>query len=276
MQLAASLAEASRPPKPWRRWRRTFDLNKPLEAQCCLEVVEHMAQLWTGWAFALVLGVRHASEPDHLVAVSTLLAARADRRGNAWLGALWGVGHSLAILVVGGLLLVLRTRMTETVADLLELGVSGMLLVLGSLALRRAYRAFGARAQTPDAATPQQPHTHHRGADQADRYSGPTGHRHNARRPLLVGLVHGMAGSGALTALALASMPSVTSALIYLLAFGLGSVAGMSLLAGTASWPLRRFAQRGPAQVALNALAGTMSLVLGALWGWPLLCRLAA
>lgn len=225
------------------------------------EVVEHMAeQLWTGWAFALVLGVRHASEPDHLVAVSTLIAARPSRAGSAWLGALWGVGHSLALLIVGGLLLALRMRLTETLADLLELGVSAMLLVLGGRALRRAYRATQRHSHAGD------PHVH----------STQLGAWHSARRPLLVGLVHGMAGSGALTALALAAMPSFASALVYLLAFGLGSVGGMSLVAGTAGWPLRRLAQGGSGQVALNALAGTMSLVLGVLWGWPLVCRLAA
>jgi hypothetical protein len=84
-----------------------------------------------------------------------------------------------------------------------------------------------------------------------------------------------MAGSGALTALALANMPSLGPGLIYMLLFGLGSVAGMALVTGVVGWPLRRVAQDGRAQLALNALAGAVSLSLGLLWGWPLVWRLA-
>jgi hypothetical protein len=237
-----------------------------------------MASLWTGWAFALLLGLRHASEPDHLAAVSTLLAERPGRSGSAWLGAIWGVGHSLALLLVGGCMLLLRLRMPERVSDVLELVVSAMLLLLGARSSRRAYRARGAHDSVTHTHTVALGDSHAVGALHV--HAGISDHVHVggwtfARRPLQIGLVHGMAGSGALTALALANMPSLGPGLIYMLLFGLGSVAGMALVTGVVGWPLRRVAQDGRAQLALNALAGAVSLSLGLLWGWPLVWRLA-
>ncbi len=229
-----------------------------------------MTSVLTGWLLALLLGVRHASEPDHLAAVSTLLAehSHAHPRKSAWLGAFWGVGHSLALLAVGGVLLLMHLRMPGPMADLFELAVAAMLLVLGARSLRRAVRA-GRSGQ-------RSLHVHH-GAPHV--HAGPADHLHvgrwtMAKRPLLIGLVHGLAGSGALTALALASMPSLGSGLVYMLLFGAGSIVGMALLTGLAGWPLRQLAQRTHVQAALSGLAGVISLVLGVLWGWPLLLRL--
>jgi hypothetical protein len=236
-----------------------------------------MTSVLTGWLLALLLGVRHASEPDHLAAVSTLLAehaqphsqAHSQARRSAWLGAFWGVGHSLALLAVGGVLLLMHLRMPGRVADLFELGVAAMLLVLGARSLRRALR-LGRSGQ-------HSLHTHH---GEPHVHAGPAEHLHlgswtMAKRPLMIGLVHGLAGSGALTALALASMPSLGSGLVYMLLFGAGSIVGMALLTGLAGWPLRQLAQRNYAQAALSGFAGVVSLVLGVLWGWPLIVRLS-
>jgi high-affinity nickel permease len=229
-----------------------------------------MTSVLTGWLLALLLGMRHASEPDHLAAVSTLLAEHphAHPHRSAWLGAFWGLGHSLALLGVGGVLLLLHLRMPGQVADLFELGVAAMLLVVGARSLRRAVQTGRSGRSAL--------HTHH---GTAHVHEGPADHLHvgrwtMARRPLMIGLVHGMAGSGALTALALASMPSLGSGLVYMLLFGAGSSLGMALLTGLAGWPLRQLAQRAHVQIALSGLAGVISLVLGVLWGWPLLLRL--
>jgi hypothetical protein len=88
--------------------------------------------------------------------------------------------------------------------------------------------------------------------------------------------MHGLAGSGALTALALASMPTLGSGLVYMALFGLGSIAGMALLTGLAGLPLRALSQRRALTIALNAAAGAIALGLGVMWGWPLLLRLTA
>jgi ABC-type nickel/cobalt efflux system permease component RcnA len=227
------------------------------------------SSLWIGWLFAVRLGVRHASEPDHLAAVSTLIADVSNAKRSALLGAIWGVGHSLSLVAVGGLLLLLHLRMPSRLADLFELIVSVMLLILGVRALRRALRASGSASHEPHTHGVVQ-HGHHAASDHTH-----VGAWTVARRPLGIGLIHGLAGSGALTALALANMPSFATALVYVSLFGLGSVLGMSLLTGLCGWPLRRLSRARNVRVALSALSGTFSLVLGVLWGWPLLFRLS-
>ena len=217
-----------------------------------------------GWLFALCLGVRHASEPDHVLAVSTLLAEHSrDRRGHV-IGAIWGVGHAATLFVVGGSLLVLHLRMSARVASAFELAVAVMLLVLGARSIARAVRV-GQRGRVMV----------HRHADHDHEHRGPSDHVHVgrwvvARKPLLVGLVHGLAGSGAIATLALANMPSLIAGLVYMLAFGAGSIVGMALLTGVGGWPLRQLATRPHAQVILNGAAGALSLALGFVWGWPI------
>jgi hypothetical protein len=205
--------------------------------------------LITAWTLALALGVRHASEPDHLVAVSTLVAGAPNARRAARLGAIWGIGHSLALLVVGGALLVLHGELSERMAAVFELGVAGMLLVLG---VRSIARALALRSSKPV-------HAHV--------------HEMSGGRPLLVGLVHGLAGSGALTALALASMPSLGSGLVYMVFFGLGSVVGMAALSGLIGMPLSRICARLQLRAAALATTGALSVAVGLAWGWPLLSR---
>jgi hypothetical protein len=109
-------------------------------------------------------------------------------------------------------------------------------------------------------------------------HGGGRPHRHDAkqraRRPLMIGLVHGLAGSGALTALALANMPSLGSGLAYIAFFGFGSVLGMAALSGLVGAPLARFTTRSPVQVAALAATGALSFAVGIAWGWPLLSRI--
>jgi hypothetical protein len=216
-----------------------------------------VGSLITAWTLALALGVRHASEPDHLVAVSTLVAGEPNARRAARLGAIWGVGHSLALLVVGGALLILHGELSVRMAALFELGVAGMLLVLGVRSIARAVRMR--RNAGVHVAVAVHDHVH------VDVNGGV--------RPLLVGLVHGLAGSGALTALALASMPSLGSGFVYMLCFGLGSVVGMAALSGLIGVPLSRACARLQLRAAALATTGLLSVVVGLAWGWPLLSR---
>jgi hypothetical protein len=90
-----------------------------------------------------------------------------------------------------------------------------------------------------------------------------------------VGILHGLAGSGALTALVLASLPTTAARLWYVALFGVGSIAGMALLSGLAGWPLARLGRRPGAARILSGATGAFSIVLAVLWGWPLLDRLA-
>ena len=183
------------------------------------------------------------------------------------LGAWWGVGHSAALLGAGALLLLCRVRLPDRAAEVFELAVSVMLIALGARSLRRALRARGG-------APVEHAHGH-----VVHAHDGAADHFHLrsltiARRPFLVGLVHGLAGTGAITALALASMPTVGSALAYITLFGLGSVGGMALLTGAAGVPIARLARRPAAHAALMGSVGALSLLVGLVWGAPIVGRL--
>ena len=184
------------------------------------------------------------------------------------LGAWWGIGHSASLLGAGALLLLCRVRLPDGAAQLLELTVAVMLIALGVRSIRRALQARGG---------PAVEHAHGGGVVHAHDGSGDHFHVRSltiARRPLLVGLVHGLAGTGAITALALASMPSVATALAYIATFALGSIAGMALLTGAAGVPLARLARRPAAHTAMMACVGAVSLVVGVVWGAPIVGRL--
>jgi ABC-type nickel/cobalt efflux system permease component RcnA len=222
----------------------------------------------TGALLGIVLGARHALEPDHLAAVAVLAADSPGVRRGAWLGAIWGIGHSLSLFAVGLLLTLTAAVMPDRLADVFELGVAVMLMVLGARAVARSLREgrVGPRV-----------HHHHHGG--AHAHEGPHAHLHVGRwtfaqRPLLIGLVHGLAGSGALTALVFAELPSHAARLLFMALFGFGSALGMAVVSGLAGFPLARLGRDPRTARAVFAAAGLMSAVFGAFWGWPLVQRL--
>lgn len=226
-----------------------------------------MLELLTGSLLGGLLGVRHALEPDHIAAVSTLVSTAQSPRSTAVLGVWWGLGHSLALLGLGGSLAVLGRELPPQWATGFELGVSLLLLVLGARSLRGAWQK------------PQVGPTHlHAHGELLHRHGGVTEHLHlrswtMARRPLLVGTVHGLAGSGSLTALVLANMPSAGMRIGYIVLFGLGSLLGMAALSGVAGLPLLRLGRHPQAQRALSVAVGVFSIGCGLYWGGPLLYR---
>lgn len=201
-----------------------------------------MGALLTGWVVGFVLGMRHALEPDHLTAVCTLTVGAANPRRGLALGAIWGIGHSLSLLAVGMLLALMQAELPPRLAGAFELLVAAMLVLLGVRAIVRGMRGVDVVAVK---------HCHHR----------------LARRSLLVGLIHGLAGSGALTALVVAELPSTTARLLYIALFGAGSIFGMALLSGLAGWPLERIGRSPRAASVLSVAAGALSLVFGIVWG---------
>jgi high-affinity nickel-transport protein len=213
-----------------------------------------MLALLTSWALAFLLGLRHATEPDHVAAVATLVPEQRNMQRAMQLGAAWGLGHCLAILACGGILLLMRLNMSARVSDWLELTVSMLLLILGARSLLRAVRT---KQGTLRAA-------HHDGHD----------HLHNRRKSLLIGLLHGVAGSGSLAALVFANMPSLRAGLTYLVCFGAGSMLGMAALAGLAGAPLRVLTRRENTHALLFACAGLLSLSVGLHCGLPIARRL--
>ena len=208
-----------------------------------------------------LLGMRHAMEPDHLAALSVLLTGERSTRKAAWLGAYWGIGHTLTLLAAGTLLVVLRADMPAMASDLLACAVVLMLVGFG-------FRAIYLSA-SPVSAGPTHSHAH--GAAFGSASTGPWT---LARRPLLVGAVHGLAGSGTLTALVMATIPSIGARLTYLALFGLGSTLGMAALSGLLGWPIARVGTHGAVARSISLVVGCISIVLGLVWGYPLVGRL--
>ena len=221
--------------------------------------------LLTSSTFGSLLGMRHALEPDHLAAVSTLITRERSSYRAAWLGACWGLGHTFSLVLVGAILVGLRTEMPARMAVLFELAVAFMLIGLGARAFIQAVRGGTQGASR----------LHHHGLF-VHQHPGMPAHVHLgrwtlARRPLIVGAVHGLAGSGALTALVLTTLPSVGSQLAYMALFGLGSTVGMAALSGVLGWPLARLGSNHTVARTVSALVGALSASLGAAWGYPLL-----
>jgi nickel/cobalt transporter (NicO) family protein len=180
-----------------------------------------------------VLGVRHATDADHIAAVGTMLRRDGGLRGALRTGALWGVGHSATVTAVGVAIVAFRVEFSPGVVRAMELAVAAMLLGLGATNLAAL-----------------------RGRDVADgaAYAGAG----VALRPVAVGLVHGLAGSAGVALLALATIRSTAGAVAYLALFDLGTVAGMALLTGLLALPLTLTARR--ARRLYTALVATASL----------------
>jgi hypothetical protein len=212
--------------------------------------------------FGLVLGARHALEPDHLAAVTALADGKKGLASRLWLGASWGVGHTLTLLLVGGGLALFEAQMPAHVSLWLELGVGVMIISLGLAALRRALRE-GRTGAT---------HFHSHGGV-AHAHTAPLSHFHVSRwtlatRPLLVGAMHGLAGSGAITAMVLVELHGPLIRLGYILLFGLGSVAGMGALSALAGWPLEKLRRSKRLATAASMVIGAGTTALGSWWAW--------
>ncbi len=209
-----------------------------------------------------LLGVRHAMDADHVAAVSTLVSQHRSLSRACLLGAFWGVGHTAALLAAGVVTIALRFTISPEVEHALELAVACALVLLGGHVLLRSFAAWSLHAHQHEHGGGVHSHLHvHLGA--TDHHD----HHHILRigsRPLLLGLLHGLAGSAALMLLVAAAIPSPGGALLYVLVFGAGSTVGMLALSGLMGIPVVVTAGRSPhALTIIQALAGTASLILG-------------
>lgn len=213
-----------------------------------------------------LIGMRHALEADHLAAVATLTARSPNRRQALKLGIVWGLGHTITLSVFAGLVLVVDGAVPRNVAEALELGVGFMLIVLGVDLVRRIVRKrvhFHAHSHA-DGVTHFHAHSHAN-----EKLHDPSRHRHEHAqgfpvRALLVGLVHGMAGSAALIMLTLDSAQSTWHGVLYIVLFGAGSILGMGLLSVIIAIPLSYSARRlSYTHNALQLLVGTGTIGLG-------------
>ena len=166
-----------------------------------------------------ILGLKHATDPDHIVAVTTFLGEERQIRRACKIGTFWGLGHAIALSLAGLLVIGLKIPMSKWLADRLELAVAAMLIILGARLIARVHTHW---------------HEHHH--DFPPYRLG--------FRPLLVGVVHGTAGSAALTLLVLSTISSTVAGLLYILIFGVGSTLGMLLISIALALPVQLAGER--------------------------------
>jgi high-affinity nickel-transport protein len=233
------------------------------------------------------LGMRHATDADHVIAVTTIVSRERTLKVAAWLGALWGIGHTLTILAIGLPMILFSIAIPPRVGLGMEFTVALMLILLGLINLVVVVRSLR-HARTLAASASSVSHTHlHPHGDYVHRHPhghGPDCHPHRAdetplarldqrferrslyraMRPLVVGIVHGLAGSAAVALLVVTTIRSVTWAAVYLLVFGLGTIAGMMLVTAALAVPFAYSSGRfAAANRGLRAATGLLSLGFG-------------
>jgi len=165
-----------------------------------------------------LLGMRHATDPDHVIAITTIVTRQRGVGKAGLIGVLWGLGHTLTIFVVGAAIILLKVEIPPRAGLTMELAVGLMLILLGVLNLTGVLHWFH------------------------DRFSGQTTHAslgaYHTWRPLVIGIVHGLAGSAAVALLVMTTIPNPWWATGYLLIFGAGTIAGMMLITGAIAMSL--------------------------------------
>ena len=215
------------------------------------------------------LGLKHAIEPDHLAAVSTIVGGRKSLWSASLVGGLWGIGHTAALLIAGVLVMAFQLQISERTGLLLEMFVAVMLIGLGLEALRKVWLGGQIHSHTHrhGGIAHAHPHIHdNAGAHDQKEPSGENTH-HGLKigpRPLVVGLVHGLAGSGALMLLVLSTISSPAIGTLYILVFGAGSIGGMMLMSTLIGLPFHLTANRfARAELFLRGGTGLFSLIFG-------------
>ena len=183
--------------------------------------------------FGLLLGIRHAVDPDHVVAVTAIATGERSVRRATRIGAMWGVGHTLTILAVGGAIILFRVVIPPRLGLAFEFVVGIVLIVLGLANLL-------SRSEHP-----------------------PT---HGTARPFVVGMIHGLAGSAAVALLVLAAVREPAWGIAYLLLFGLGTIVGMMIVTTAIAIPATLAAGRmGSIRRYLVLASGAASVIFGVL-----------
>jgi len=218
----------------------------------------------------LVFGLKHALDADHVAAVTALLSGRNSVRRSSMVGMLWGVGHTPPLLAAGIAVILLHVEISGPQAAALELGVAVMLMGLGVNALVRIVRGGTLHLHAHQHGGRIHVHPHlHDSVGESQRHT-----HHGVRsgiRPLLIGMVHGLAGSAALMLLVLSTIPSALLGFVYIGVFGLGSIGGMMLMSALVSLPMRLSAARfARVHVVLRASAAFFSLAWGLLMAYEI------
>jgi ABC-type nickel/cobalt efflux system permease component RcnA len=234
-------------------------------------------------ALGFFLGMRHATDSDHVIAVSTIVSRERDVRHAAIVGMFWGVGHSITLFVLGVAIIVFGLVIPQRLGLGLEFCVALMLIILGAFNLRVALRSFRARSMFTGADHHEHPHRHgdyihshpHGHAPETHghreesvpparldrRFGGSKAYR--ALRPTIIGIVHGLAGSAAIALLVLPIIRDPLWAVMYLSVFGAGTIAGMMLITTAIAVPFSYTTRFEFLHRHLGAVAGVVSFSFG-------------
>src|ERR1051325_10353627 len=179
-------------------------------------------------ALGFVLGLKHALDADHLAAVSTIATERRSLIGSSFIGALWGLGHTVSLLIAGVLVILFHFEIGERTSKALEFCVGVMLVVLGTNALRKLVHSerIHMHPHEHDQYWHVHPHFHGKQADRPHTHHG----LKLGARPLIIGMVHGMAGGAALALVGVPASSSPVSRGFYIVVFGIGSTGGMMIM----------------------------------------------
>ncbi|MEK7671824.1 MAG: urease accessory protein UreH [Bacteroidota bacterium] len=243
-------------------------------------------EVFTILSLGFILGLRHALDADHLIAVSTIVSGRKGIFSSSLVGAMWGIGHTAALLVIGLIVIALQIQITERVALAMEFGVAAMLVILGLNLLWKLYNGemihvhvhehHGHQHIHPHIHPFKTPHEHssepsHHESTSSKFLQRLLSHVAKSKRSILIGMVHGMAGSAALMLIVLATIQSTTLALLYIAIFGFGSIGGMMLMSTVIGLPFMLTADKS---LTLNrivrGIAGVTSVLFGLFLGWQI------
>src|SRR5215470_16876611 len=207
-----------------------------------------------------VLGVRHATDPDHVIAVTTIVAKQRGVAKASLIGALWGLGHTVTMFVVGASIILFGVTIPPRIGLSMEFAVAFMLILLGILNLTGALRQLQERFLGNSSLLRTG------GTQRTDNAVGAVGilGAYGVLRPLIVGIVHGLAGSAAVALLVMTTIRDPWWAIAYLLLFGSGTVAGMMLITALIAMPIvwsqRRFSSWNHG---MTVVSGLVSLCFG-------------
>jgi hypothetical protein len=216
-------------------------------------------------ALGFILGLKHATDADHLIAVSTIVSERKGFWSSSIVGILWGVGHSVSLLVIGMAVVAFNLRIPENIAVWMELAVAAMLVVLGGNGSEaRGVRRF-TYTNTHNDKRHVHLHIHAPGKETAHDHVPAVG-----KKPFFVGMIHGIAGSAALMLVVLATISSRPLALLYIALFGAGSVGGMFVMSAVIGLPFAFTARHGRLSTMIRISAGALSVCFGLFYAWEI------
>lgn len=247
-----------------------------------------MVNLFSIIALGFFLGMRHATDPDHVIAVTTIVSRQRSVARSAWIGVFWGIGHTLTILLVGAAIILFNLVIPPRIGLSMEMSVGLMLTILGLMNVASFFRSVPILApQTPEGRQVVHSHPHSHGDYIHTHAHGhsPEEHAHRPNqtplayldrafgrlglyqyiRPLVVGIVHGLAGSAAVALLVLTTIRNSHWAVAYLLVFGVGTIAGMMLITMSLASTFRFIAKSQRFARRLALASGLLSLAFGLL-----------